>query len=264
MGVDSSRKIWLIGGTKDSAEIAKAIAAENFACIVTVTTETAKGLYVCHPVLTIVVGKIDRTRMRDFCQQERISVIVDASHPHAAEISQGAIAIATELQLPYLRYERPYLDRSSNSPNGLELDSFATLLAGDYLNRQRVLLTVGYKTLPLFQSWQDRATLFARILPSVQSLEVAFSAGFTPDRLIALRLPISLELEKALWQQWQISLVVTKASGVAGGEDTKRVAARELGIPLIAIARPKLVYPQQTSNLSEVVSFCRQYLNNSD
>jgi precorrin-6A/cobalt-precorrin-6A reductase len=81
------------------------------------------------------------------------------------------------------------------------------------LQGQRVLLTIGYTPLHRFQSWHDRATLFARILPSAIALEAAFKAGFTPHNIICLRPPISADLEKALWRQWQISLVVTKASG---------------------------------------------------
>jgi precorrin-6A/cobalt-precorrin-6A reductase len=108
----------------------------------------------------------------------------------------------------------------------------------------------------LFSAWQERSILFARILPSVTALEAALAEGFTPDRLIALRPPISFDLEKALWQQWHISLVVTKASGTAGGEDVKRAVAAELGTGLIAIARPEIVYPQQTRELSTALEFC--------
>jgi precorrin-6A/cobalt-precorrin-6A reductase len=146
----------------------------------------------------------------------------------------------------------------------IALDSFQTLLAGDYLNRQRVLLTVGYKALSLFRSWQDRSTLFARILPAVTSLEAAVAAGFTSDRIIALRPPVTAELEKALWRHWDISLVVTKASGVAGGEDVKRTVAAEFGIPLVVIARPRVDYPQQTSDFSVALEFCRSHLIAAD
>jgi precorrin-6A/cobalt-precorrin-6A reductase len=69
-------------------------------------------------------------------------------------------------------------------------------------------------------------------------------------------------LEKALWQQWDISLVVTKASGAAGGEAIKRQVAAELGIPLIVIARPVVEYPQQTSDLEAALEFCQTHLNN--
>ena len=64
-----------------------------------------------------------------------------------------------------------------------------------------------------------------------------------------------------MWQQWQISLVVTKASGKAGGEDIKREVARELDIPLVVITRPQIIYPQQTDCLDEAIAFCQKYLS---
>ncbi|MCU0535289.1 MAG: cobalt-precorrin-6A reductase [Hydrococcus sp. Prado102] len=255
------KKIWLIGGTSESAKIAEALSAERFSCIVTVTTHAARSLYLPSQYLTIETTLIQTSQMALFCQRERIAAIVDASHPYATAVSQGTIATATQKQIPYLRYERPSINNHLKDENAIALDSFETLIEGDRLLGQRVLLTVGYKALPWFQTWQNRATLFARLLPAVNSLEVAIRAGFSSDRIIALRPPVSAELEKALWQQWQISLVVTKASGEAGGEDIKRAIARELGIPLIVIARPKVVYPQQTSDIGEVIAFCRQYLS---
>ena len=92
------------------------------------------------------------------------------------------------------------------------------------------------------------------------ALEAAIAAGFAADRLIALRPPISPDLEKALWQQWRITRVVAKASGQPGGELTKRQIAAELGVQLILIQRPTLAYPQQTADLQAVVQFCRQNL----
>jgi precorrin-6A/cobalt-precorrin-6A reductase len=121
---------------------------------------------------------------------------------------------------------------------------------------------VGYKILPRFKQWQTQAVLFARILPSMESLKVALDSGFTSDRLIAIRPPISLDLEKALWQKWNISLVVSKASGQAGGEEIKQKVAELLGIRLIVIARPKVDYPQQTNDLNDVLKFC--YKNHSN
>jgi precorrin-6A/cobalt-precorrin-6A reductase len=96
----------------------------------------------------------------------------------------------------------------------------------------------------------------------MESLKVALESGFTSDRLIAIRPPINIDLEKALWQQWNISLVVSKASGQAGGEEIKQMVSQLLGIPLIIIARPKFDYPQQTNNLNEVLRFCYQYYLN--
>lgn len=254
----SHSRLWLIGGTQESVQIAQAIAQADIRCIISVATESARSLYNPAPCLTIWVGRLAVAQIPEFIQQQQIRAIVDASHPYAVEVSQNAIAAAQQLQIPYLRYERPILP-SSTRIEGEHFDSFEALLTTNYLQGKRVLLTVGYRPLHLFQAWHDRVTLFARILPSAIALEAAMQAGFTPDRLICLRPPISAELEIALWRQWQIQLVVTKASGIPGGEDTKRLTATKLGVSLITISRPPVVYPQQTSDLPTALEFCLQY-----
>ncbi|HEY9814122.1 MAG TPA: cobalt-precorrin-6A reductase [Candidatus Sericytochromatia bacterium] len=255
-------RIWLIGGTQESRELAIALSQTNLPCTITVTTEPARSLYPSASNLRVLVTRLDINQLEKFITDEKIGAILDASHPYAVEISRGAIASANQLQIPYLRYERLSVDTAKNSSQIIQLDSFNTLINKDYLQGQRVLLILGYRPLPLFYHWQQKASLFARILPSVTAMNAALAAGFTPERIIALRPPVSANLERALWEQWQISLVVTKASGTPGGEDIKRMVAAELGIPLIVINRPKVDYPQQTSSLSAALEFCRQHLNN--
>jgi len=260
-------RIWLIGGTSESAEIAKLLAKAEIPCTISVTTAAAKSLYPLVPSLQVWVGNLDEIQLESFLQTQEIGAIVDASHPYAIQISQLAIAAAERRKIPYLRYERQTVEAtelteklSIKSDNLIrKLANWETLLTGNYLTEKRVLLTVGYRPLGLFQSWQNKSTLFARILPAERSLAVALAAGFTADRLMAIRPPISLELERALWQHWQISLVISKASGTPGGEDIKRQVARELGVPLIIIDRPWLDYPQQTNDLAKVVDFCQQH-----
>lgn len=267
--MDFSKRIWLIGGTQESAQLAAAIASTNLSGVVSVTTEAARQLYPGWSAAAtngaarkVWVGRLNETTLADFLHSENVGVILDASHPYAVEISQLAIATANRFNLPYLRFERPALslDAEQQSGTGNIYPDFATLLASDRLLGQRVLLIVGYRPLVLFQPWQDRATLFARLLPSITAISAAIAAEFTPDRLFTMRPPISAELEKALWQQWEISVVVTKSSGAVGGEDVKRQVAAELGVPLIAIARPPMVYPQQTSDLKVALEFCCQHL----
>lgn len=262
--MDSNLRLWLIGGTSESAALAGAIATLQIPFTVTVTTASAKGLYPANcRQLEIRVGQLNHTTIQQFLQEQNIGAILDASHPHAAEISRLAIATSRQQNIPYLRYERPQiqeLDKTTPESDVLHLDSFDTLVSGDYLAGQRVMLTLGYRTLPKFKIWQNRAVLFARILPSLVSLEVALNSGFTGDRIIAIRPPISAELEASLWQQWEISLAVTKASGNAGGEGMKRQVARELNVPLIIIDRPKISYPQYTEDRAIAIEFCRRHI----
>ncbi|NJN85475.1 MAG: cobalt-precorrin-6A reductase [Leptolyngbyaceae cyanobacterium SL_7_1] len=264
-------RVWLIGGTQDSVVLAHLLAQGSLACVVSVTTESARSLYRGISPLSVWVGCLTPETIASFLQTQAIDQILDASHPFAVEISALAIEAAQRYSLPYLRYERANLEPTPTTPANLpvdlprdlprgliELDSFNTLIAGHWLAGQRVLLVVGYRSLPLFQPWQHRATLFARILPSTMALTTALAAGFTPDRLIALRPPLSVELERSLWQHWQISTVVTKASGQAGGEGVKRQVAASLGVRLIVIRRPTIRYPQQTSEIATALAFCQR------
>lgn len=251
----SMGRIWLIGGTQESADLSRAIAAQSLPCLITVTTESACDLYPAASVLSLWVGRLGEANLSDFLIKNKISTILDASHPFAVGVSQLAIEAATQFNLPYLRFERP-----AAIATGLTFPTFAALLATELLMQQRVLLTVGYRPLALFQPWQQRATLFTRILPSGTALQAAIAAGFSPDRIIALRPPISVAMERALWQQWHIAIVVTKASGVAGGEDIKQQVAAELGVTLVTIARPAIDYPQQTSDIQTALHFCQHTL----
>lgn len=234
------------------------IAQSNLSCIVSVTTDSAIALYPSS--IDVFVGGLTNDQLLPFLQRHQISVILDASHPFATEISSHAIAASTQFNIPYLRFERPSISPQNWGAGGVKISSFDYLLDSGLLAGERVLLTIGYRFLPLFQSWQDKATLFTRILPSGIALETALQAGFTSDRILALRPPISSELERALWRQWQISMVVTKASGAPGGEDTKRQVAADLGIKLVVVERPAIDYPQQTSDLESAIAFCRRIL----
>ncbi len=248
-------KLWLIGGTGDSVTIAQTIREHSFPCLVTVTTSTATNLYPSNLLISIQTDKLDIVGIKKLFYRENIQGIIDASHPFAINISRQAMQVARQEGIPYLRYERPNL---TNNSYPIYLDSFKDLITGNYLQNKRVLLTIGCKNLYQFEAWHQQATLYTRILPNLNSLEMALKAGFPASQIIALRPPISLKLERVLWQQWGINLVVTKASGKQGGENIKIEVAQELGIPLIIIKRPTINYPQQTEQLSDIIEFCYQ------
>ncbi len=255
--------LWLIGGTGEAVTLAQELAAAGIPCLVTVTTATAKESYRETPHLTVKVGGLAVATLADFMRAERVGAVLDVSHPFAVEISRGAIAATQALGLPYWRYERPTLGPEEPTDGGSafihRVSDLDQVLTRECLTGQRVLLTLGYRWLHRFAPWQSGSTLFARILPSTVALEAALAAGFTPDRLIALRPPIGADLEAALWQQWRIGRVITKASGAPGGEDVKRAIAQRLGISLYILDRPSLNYPAVHHSQETVLAACRRW-----
>jgi precorrin-6A/cobalt-precorrin-6A reductase len=265
-------RLWLIGGTQESRSLVEKLqpklnhSVAESPLLISVTTEPARALYPAISDIDLWVGKLTAKQAPEFVAGQQISAILDMSHPFATEISALAIALAQQYQLPYLRYERSEISHSEltwrdrqGRPGCVVINQLDDLFADNFLPSERTLLTLGYRLLSSFRPWQSQGTLFARILPSQAALTAALAAGFTPDRLIALRPPISRDLERSLWQQWQISQVVTKASGKPGGEGQKRAIAAELGVRLICLARPAIDYPQQTDRLDTALSFALRY-----
>ncbi|MEB3251045.1 MAG: cobalt-precorrin-6A reductase [Cyanobacteriota bacterium] len=250
----NKRRLWLIGGTGEAVALARALAIREIPCLVTLTTAAARDSYGRRQNLEVEVGSLPVDALPAFIQAKGIGAILDASHPFAVVISQGAIAAAQNLAIPYWRYERPLVADLGSQVGLCHVSDLNSVFRADLLAGQRVLLTLGYRWLAAFQPWQSQATLFARILPSPEALTAALTAGFSPDRLIALRPPIGAELETALWRQWGITTVITKASGQAGGEQVKQRVAQILGIPLIIIDRPPVEYPLVSHSLEELLA----------
>ncbi len=240
--------IWLIGGTRTSANVAQALAARDYPYVVTVTTAQAQRLYHLLPG-TVVVTTLTLHTISAFLAAWSIHQIIDASHPFAVEISQLAMATAQHYQLQYLRFERP---RVELDPAAELVPEMNTVLQATYFQGQRVLLTVGVKALPAFQSWALEGPVWARILPSSQTL--AESYGFPAHQLILGRPPFTAKSETELWTQYAFDRVITKASGQDGGLDIKQAVALKLGIRLTIIDRPAIQYPYQTSDLQQLLN----------
>lgn len=99
-------RIWLIGGTGESAKLAIALLQIQLPLVISVTTESARSLYPNSPLLQVWVGRLNLSQIEEFLTQQNIIAVLDASHPYAVEISQNAIAACQKQQIPYLRFER--------------------------------------------------------------------------------------------------------------------------------------------------------------
>ncbi|MEM9567335.1 MAG: precorrin-6A reductase [Cyanobacteria bacterium P01_E01_bin.34] len=255
--------IWLIGGTSESKQMAQCLSNWGHSWLVTITTPLAAQLYTSLPGEALA-QRLTPATIERFISTHAIQGIIDASHPFATQISLLAIQASKIYSLPYIRIERPSFPLH---PSTLLLPNFEAVLQPIYLARQRVLLTTGVKTLHLFADWHQCSHLWARILPNESSKQQALATGFPPDRLIQQRLPAVQERlhnkeelkerERQLWRSLNISTVVTKEAGAAGGFALKQELALELGVKLIAIGRPDMNYPLMANDVDQVRAFCQ-------
>ncbi len=124
------------------------------------------------------------------------------------------------------------------------------------------MLTTGSKTLEIFAKelvGLEDTRLIARMLPRIDNMEKCAELGVEQKNIVAMQGPFSKELNKALYNQYGVTLMITKESGKVGSVDEKLEAALECGIETIMIARPNVNYQNVHSSFEDVIN----NLNNS-
>ena len=95
----------------------------------------------------------------------------------------------------------------------------------------------------------ENTRLIARMLPRIDNMEKCAELGIEQKNIVAIQGPFSKELNKALYKQYGVTLMITKESGKVGSVDEKLEAALECDIETIMIARPNVNYQNVHSAL---------------
>ncbi|CAM4390347.1 precorrin-6A reductase [Paenibacillus tarimensis] len=251
----SGRNLLLLAGTGDARELGVRIAASGWSVTASVVTESAAASLEAAGI-PARTGRLDADGMAKLTGELSARVIVDASHPFAEEASRNAIAAASAAKVPYIRYERA--SRSYHDhPNVTVVDDYA---AAAELAAERggvIMLTTGSKTLGIFTErllGRPDIRLIARMLPRKDNMEKCEELGVEQKNIIAMQGPFSKELNKALFDQYGVTLMITKESGKEGAVDDKLEAALEMGLETIVIGRPVIDYGTVVSGFEDVLS----------
>lgn len=230
-------EILVFGGTVEGRELAEWLSARG-TCEVVVCTATDYGSELVAGLTQVETstGPLDDDAKERLIASHDFACIVDATHPFAAHVTVSVSRLAAEHGIPLLRLVRE--DESEGSFMVVEsVEEAAALVAGCDGN---ILLTTGTKDLETFASaipdFEQR--LYARVLPVVDSVGHALKLGLPASHLIAMQGPFSVALNEALMQELSIKVMVTKASGSAGGFPQKIEATKRLGVEAIVIGRP--------------------------
>ena len=247
---------WVFSGTSDGNALAREIAGHGMPVVL--SAATAYGGEVAQqscPGIHVLAGRRGVEMRRQDLRRGAARVIVDATHPYAEEMSRQLMALAQELALPYLRFERPS-NLAAHPTQGTEICDGMDASARLAIKRgKRIFLATGSKDLATFLHAEgaSRCGWFVRLTPEPDFLQRALDLGVPASHICSMQGPFSQTLNETLWRDWGIDCVVTKDSGEAGGYGAKAAAAAALGIPLLVVRRPQLDYPAVATDAAGVL-----------
>ena len=226
-----SLQILILGGTGDAARLAAGINADpKFSVTTSLAGRTDNPKKLAGKVRVGGFGGI--AGLIDYLREGKIDVLVDASHPFAAQIRRHAMAAATKANVPLLRLERAAWakmrgDRWHEVEDLAEAAKLAPKLG------HRAFLTVGRTELASFSGVAGVHFLVRLVDPPSAPLPLA------DFEIMLERGPFDETEELQLMRVRHIDLVIAKNSG---GDATygKIAAARELKVPVILQRRPAL------------------------
>lgn len=230
----------VMAGTTEGVEIIKRLSSiEDFYIIATTTTEQGAEMARSAGAQNVISKALDEKGLMDLIKTKEINLLVDATHPYAQEATRNAIKAADATEIKYVRFERPKMDIPDNDLIFL-VDSFedAAIMVSELVENLRILHLAGAMTLHYLTKMIDPMRIVARVLPSIYSIEICLELGLQAENIIAMQGTFSKEFNKALMGEYNISVVITKESGAAGGTPSKIEAAIELGIPIVMVMRP--------------------------
>jgi precorrin-6A/cobalt-precorrin-6A reductase len=229
-------RILILGGTTEARQLAGKLAARaDLAITLSLAGRTETPVAQGVPIRTGGFGGAGG--LAAYLQDMRIDLLIDATHPYAAQISANAAEAAQETGVPIVALRRPGWEPAEGDRWTL-VDSVASAVTALGAVPRHAFLALGRQEVAAFEA----APQHHYLIRSVDRVEPKLAI---PDATYLLaRGPFREADERALLDSHGIDVVVSKNSG---GEATygKIAAARALGIEVVMIRRPAL--PDVTS-----------------
>ena len=238
------KRILLLGGVTEALAIARTLGPQNIYSLAGI------GRVPTDLRCQVRVGGYGGTAgLAQFIREQGIDLLLDATHPYAAQISANAAQAARLCTIPCWALRRPAWQPQPGD-DWREVSDWSELIEA-LKPFQRPLFTLGREPLqhldeiPAEQFWTLRAL---DVYPGNERCEVIGARG-----------PFLIEDERALFERRRIDVLISKNSGSSATEPKLEVA-RERGIPVVVLQRPVLagvdrefLTPQET--LTALASF---------
>ena len=237
-------RILLLGGTKDSTNIIEHV-KNNYDAYILTTTTTEYGAKLAKESGSdeVIARPLPKDELTEIIKKENIDLLIDATHPFAAHITQTSVSIANELKMPFIRFERPITNLENIDTSHIHyvnsFDEAGKLIENEFIEGN-VLHFAGANTMEEILKHVSVDRFYPRILKVESSIEKCEMLGVDPSHIIPMNGAASLDENLELIERYDASVMITKESGEIGGVVEKIQAANEKDIAVIMIQRPEI------------------------
>lgn len=246
------KKLLILGGTGDALNLAERV--QRMPGLVVTSSLAGRTQQPVLPIGQIRTGGFGGEQgLVDYLQSHQIDFLIDATHPFARQISENAAGAALTCGMPFLVLERSAWQQH---PGDQWTSVFNHQAAAELLQSlgQRIFLTIGRQELGFYAHLQDQWFLMRSIDPP--------DLPIPPGEMLLAKGPFDLNSERELLLKYQIQVIVSKNSG---GKATyaKILAARELGLPVLMIQRPKTPPGERVDSIEQAIEWLQGQLDYS-
>ncbi|MFG6178291.1 cobalt-precorrin-6A reductase [Halomonas sp. THAF12] len=250
-------KVLILGGTTEASALARALAEREIPALFSYAGRVTAPKP--QPLPTRVGGFGGVDGLAAFLAAERITHLVDATHPFAERMSRHAVAAAERLGIALLALTRPPWapqhgdggkpgDCGQQGDRWQRVDSIGAAVSALSGPPQRVLLAIGRMHLAAFAARPEHHYV-------LRLVDLPVDPPPLPRHTLTVdRGPFTLEGDLALLREHGVERLVCKNAGGAGAA-AKLEAARALGLPVVMIDRPALPPRLETHAIDDVLEW---------
>ncbi len=242
---DMQPSLLILGGTSEAAALAEAVRAAGLSGVFSFAGRVARPKPVALPRRVGGFGGVEG--LVAYLTAQKITHVIDATHPFAAQMSRNAIEACRLTGTPLIALTRPpwQVEPGDKWQRVPDIPGAVAALAGP---ARRVMLAVGRMHLAEFTPNPQHFYLLRLVDPPEGT------PPFPRHHVLISRGPFRLEGDRALMLEHQIDLVVSKNSGGSAAY-AKIAAARDLGLPVLMIDRPALSARAEVGSVAEVLNW---------
>ena len=218
------KRILLLGGVTEALAMARRLGPQHIYSLAGVGRVPADL-----PCEVRVGGYGGAEGLAQYIRQQRIDLLLDATHPYAAQISHNAVSAAALAGIPCWALRRPAWQPQAGD-NWREVANWSELVEA-LKPFQRPLFTLGREPLEHLHEIPEGQFWTLRALDTYP--------GNARCEVIGARGPFVIEDERTLFAQRRIDVLISKNSGSSATEPKLEVA-RERGTPVLILKRPQL------------------------